>query len=467
MDCVVHDAASVRTLARLVQCAARIGDEVTFTATRDSLRVRTLNASHSACAEFVLLRPFFAAFSTSAPASFAAGKGGGGATGSSPCARVPARALLPIFRAPATIERVRIALRGGSGNDEDRGGSAAVAPHLGADALIITVRARSAVRKAFRVPVLSGHAPHAVYARDGTAGCLHARPRFLIDVLANFHARLDEITFTPTLASLKIASFVDDSAKPQSNILRTEMAIDHREFDLFRVPEQRAAVSLTFYFKPFRAVLDLCEHFDAPLVMSFHDSGHPVLFSIELAAPGAAKHFEATFIFATRIVQESDTLTPNTPSTSDATTGRPQVSPAASDVRANSQRRRTPSLTLSQRQKLPPLPTAKTIVAAAGAPSSAEGLAVKPLAMLRSSSSSPVQSQLHNDRFQSRQVRPTTADSETGANVQIGEGIRNAPVADAMAAINKQTAIEDRVHAGQAPLEMDDEYVEGTPPPSP
>jgi hypothetical protein len=78
-----------------------------------------------------------------------------------------------------------------------------------------------------------------------------------------------------------------------------------------------------------------------------------------------------------------------------------------------------------------------------------------------------MQIQHHKDRFQSPRVRPTTADSETGANVQLDERIRNAPLADPTAAINKQTAIEDRVHSGQAPLEMDDEYVEGTPPPSP
>jgi Rad9 len=492
MDCVVNDVASVRTLARLVQCAARIGDEVTFTASRDSLRVRTLNASHSACAEFVLLRPFFAAFSSSSGAAAAAwGCGGaipqgadapaaaaGGIPAAEPAqqpsARVPARALLPIFRAPAAIERVRIALRsnggaqgGGAARGKDARPGDGHKQHSstggggggGGDALVITVRARSAVRKAFRVPVLAGYAPHAVYARDRDAGCLYVRPRFFIDVLANFHARLDEITFSPTPAALRIASFVDDAANPQSSILRTEMSVDHREFDLFRVPEHRPDVSLTFYFKPFRAVLDFCEHFDAPLSMYFHDSGQPILFSIELAAPGAAKHFEATFIFATRIVQDADTQTPNTPSTSDATTGGPQASLPISAPRVESQgsRRPRPSLTPSQRHRRPPLPTSNV----AAAPATAAVSRAIPIPLMPSSSSSPAQSQIHQQPMLMQQLRPRTEGSENGASefAKIP-----GPCPSDLGRSNPGHAAEGR------PISVsgyDDEYVEGTPPPSP
>lgn len=104
---------------------------------------------------------------------------------------------------------------------------------------------------------------------------------------------------------MRVASFVDDVSNPANVILRTEITLAPREFDTytFAKPNQ---VSLTIFCKYFRAALDFCEPFDAPLRMWYEKSGSPVLF--ELAATGTAAEalFDAQFIFASRHAEEDD-----------------------------------------------------------------------------------------------------------------------------------------------------------------
>lgn len=288
MECTVTEAGGIRALARVVQCTGKIGDEVTFAGAQQGLQIRTLNASRSACAEFYLSCNFFAAFSVSAPPS------AGNAKPLLPEARVSTRALLPIFRAPGTVGRVRISF------------------DLEHDKLVFDVVSRSGVRKTFRLPVLDGLIGKPVITKESCSSFIQTRPRFLIDVLANFHARLDEITFAPTASTLRVSSYVDDISNLQNQILRTEMSVDSREFDTFRVAgfNERDELSLTFYCKPFRAVLEFCENLDAPLSMWFHESGHPMIFGVETGPPGECKQLDVNFVFATRYV-EQDSQTPS------------------------------------------------------------------------------------------------------------------------------------------------------------
>lgn len=104
---------------------------------------------------------------------------------------------------------------------------------------------------------------------------------------------------------MRVASFVDDVSNPANVILRTEMTLAAREFDTYTFAKPNP-VSLTIFCKYFRAALDFCEPFDAPLRMWYEKSGFPVLF--ELAAIGTAAEalFDAQFIFASRHAEEDD-----------------------------------------------------------------------------------------------------------------------------------------------------------------
>jgi Rad9 len=303
MDCTVNDQSGVRTLSRLITSAAKIGEDVTFTAAADGLHVRTLNASHSVCAHYILRPPIFAHYSMLDAKPNA-----------DPTARVSCRALIPIFRQPSAIDRARITI------DPAR------------DRIVVDIVSRTGTKKSFRLPVHDAPAGQAVYDKSACTSFFQTRPRFLIDVLANFHARLDELTFSPSTSALRVSSFVDDVASTANHMLRTEMAVDAREFDTYRIvaplgqpvstlsptaPPSAPVPSadsgdispLTFYCKPFRAVLEFCEALDAPISAWFQASGTPILFGVDLASPGSAPYFTATFIFATRLVQDSQTQT--------------------------------------------------------------------------------------------------------------------------------------------------------------
>mmetsp|Transcript_39054 Transcript_39054/g.154664 ORF Transcript_39054/g.154664 Transcript_39054/m.154664 type:complete len:176 (-) Transcript_39054:1570-2097(-) len=81
-------------------------------------------------------------------------------------------------------------------------------------------------------------------------------------------------------------------------LLRTEMAVDVKEFEEYFFPKADV-VELTFSFKAFRAILELAEGFDVPLRIFFDKGGLPIVFIISY--PGRMNQsFEAQFILATR-----------------------------------------------------------------------------------------------------------------------------------------------------------------------
>lgn len=143
-------------------------------------------------------------------------------------------------------------------------------------------------------------------------------------------------------------------------MLRTEMEVPAREFDVYRVslPASRSMtpvtpdsagddISLTFYCKPFRAVLEFCEILDAPMCLWFASSGQPLIFTTEYGAPGGAVHFDATFVFATRLVRESSqTQTPGSSEKQTSSRGN-EPSSGAPPSRAPSSRAKRPHLSLA------------------------------------------------------------------------------------------------------------------------
>lgn len=276
MDFLVTDFGNVKTLSRIVQCAAKVGDEVMFASTASSLSLRCLNASQSIYAEFSCLRPFFADVAVATPP---------------PAVKVSTRALLPIFRAPHAIASVRLIL----------------SPR--AERLVFVVKARSDVVKTFRVPVIDGRIGKSVFQKESCSCMLQTRPRFFLDILANFHVKLDEITFTPSQSAMRIASFTDDIANATNLMLRTDMTLDAREFEQHIFPKQHE-VALTLFCKYFRAVLEFCDHFESPLCMSYEAAGHPVLFDLQVAMPGGLPSFKVSFVFATRHIDDASLSAP-------------------------------------------------------------------------------------------------------------------------------------------------------------
>mmetsp|Transcript_39059 Transcript_39059/g.154701 ORF Transcript_39059/g.154701 Transcript_39059/m.154701 type:complete len:228 (-) Transcript_39059:1655-2338(-) len=109
----------------------------------------------------------------------------------------------------------------------------------------------------------------------------------------------DRATIHSLTLSLNPLLFSKDEDENAMNVLlRTEMAVDVKEFEEYFFPKADV-VELTFSFKAFRAILELAEGFDVPLRIFFDKGGLPIVFIISY--PGRMNQsFEAQFILATR-----------------------------------------------------------------------------------------------------------------------------------------------------------------------
>lgn len=270
MEFTVSAIPSIKTLARVTQAASKIGDDLMLASTTTGLSLRTLSSSHSTCASFTFTTPFFDTLKLPRTQLDV---------------KLASRNLLPIFRLPDRLASIR--MRSSSRQH----------------ALIFTVTtSKTRLRKTYRVQILDGRLGKTIFSPAGCRNTLVTRASLFLDVLRNFHGKLDEITFTPVAGgALRISSFVHDEAAAVSNrILRTEMTVGAEEFDAHRFDGERGVV-LTIFCKFFRAVLEFCDSLDSPLRMWYEKSGSPLLFDVEVAAAAdEAHHFKAQFIFATR-----------------------------------------------------------------------------------------------------------------------------------------------------------------------
>ncbi|OSX71069.1 hypothetical protein BU14_0608s0014 [Porphyra umbilicalis] len=205
MDATLTDGMAIRTLARVLTAAAKIGDNICVEPQARSLALRALSSQKSAAVEFVLDGTFFDTYLllpsplTQAP---------GGADGSlpstpitpvtprtpspPPAVVVAAKLLLPIFRSPAGIERLTLALPAGS-------------PRLS-----IHIAGVAGVTKTFSLPALVGTLLQPVAPRANKACRFECRPGLLTSVLSNFHARLEEVTLAASGEGLRLSSYVSE-----------------------------------------------------------------------------------------------------------------------------------------------------------------------------------------------------------------------------------------------------------------
>lgn len=402
MECLLNDSSSVKTLSRAIQCAAKVGEDVAFKATPDRLLLRTLNAMRSTCVEFTFMRTFFA--------SYAWKDHPNGALGNehSKNVKVSLRSLLPVFKASQATESVKILF------DEAR------------LRLVFALVGKSEVKKTFKVPYEEGEVLRAVCDKTKCSGRILVRPRFLMDSLANFHAKLDDLSLAPRDDLLKMSSFVEDLSSTKNMILRTEMNIETSEFEEYSVGTCPDVV-LTFSCKAFRSILEFCEHFDVPIDMYFQAHGQPILFELNVGPPGSVANFHADFIFATRRYHAE---TASNLETTDTEGSRltPRISPL--------------------NQSLPNQSPARSIRRSTPLSSGNASLRMKPLAPLSRVQPPP---------------RPTVSKptsigrQENQVNVE-GNAVREAPFSYQ----DRKAEPETGMHA---PDDSEDEFVEGTPPP--
>lgn len=455
MLCVINEPNAIKTFARVVQCASKVADEVSFAPSAGGLYVRALSSAHSSCAEFLLTRAFFSSF---APDTLRRA----GDVQQDFSVRVMARSLLPILRSQSSIRRLSLDM------------------HPGKDRVLFEVMSRTAVIKRFWVPIQDGETVQAVFNKEACSSYLQAPSRFLLDILANFHSRLEEITFSPSARSLRVSSHSDMASTQEPTTLRTEMVVDAQQFELCQIAESGTdALHLSFSCKPFRAALEFCEVFEVPLGIWFAESGTPILFGIEIATPGLPKSLEATFVFATREIQVAS----QTPSSSGRTNGSRTTSHDSSPTRSLKRRRADPQPNLS----IPSRPDSSPSLTGRGRRTSEGGSESKP------ARNPPAYEPSFAKQPQSQTVHPSSPDApKPGARSgKTADGRRasrvRVPLGDSLsqptltpsgdepgptppmpsASLQPQPrAGLSRLTPGDDDSEEDGEYVEGTPPPA-
>ena len=261
MDVTFTESSSIRTFSRALVLCSKISDVVQLTAQSPSLYLRALNQTHSAFFNVRLSPPLFSV--TRLPATATS-------------ATIALKTILPIFRQHNNI----------------------LSLHL-ATPLTICLKAKSGVTKRFNIPILETRVPRIVVP-EAQPYQFTSSARFLLDVIANFHTKLDELTMSISSNSLKFRSFLDQPT-PSSVILRTEMTLDIDALDEHKFPH--STTNLTLLCKPLRSIFEFCEPYHAPLTIHFHRAGAPVVVQIVLQSEGAVS-LHGSFVLSSRAADD-------------------------------------------------------------------------------------------------------------------------------------------------------------------
>lgn len=264
MNLTLTDESSLRILSRAVQVASKLTDHVQFTPHAQSIHLRLLTAAHSTYALFRFSESFFSTLELSPNA---------------PSYKVSSRLLFPLLRSPQNVSTLRI--------------------HTQGNILRLTIVTTSGLTKRFRIPRIEGRI--ASIRPTPTPYLLCASAVFLSTLLSNFHAKLEEITLIPSPDSVKLVSFVDDVSDPSNAFLRTEITVDSSQFDQHAYSGSPQS-EFTFLCRPLRAVVEFCAAMDVPITLRYDKPGTPLNLELAVMSPAGEPHFDASFVFSSRVV---------------------------------------------------------------------------------------------------------------------------------------------------------------------
>ncbi|KAJ1659910.1 hypothetical protein IWQ61_001073 [Dispira simplex] len=268
-------ASALRPWGKLMQCLAKIGEQVTLEATRSKLHLSTVNASSSAFVLCCFSRQYFESFTFTPDAA--------SLTPEAARCRVLTKSLVSVFRSKQNgekaVETCKLTLEG-TVTEQD--------PALTPCRLSVRMGCKHGVAKHYRIFYEPCEALYAVYAKDQCPNRWLVSPKLMGEWMSHFSTKLDEITMICSPESIVIQSFAEGgfaaiaegtSARDAiKQSLQTQFQVDVEDFDVYEV---RQHVELTFNFKEFRAFLGFAEQLNLPLMTYFDVPGKPVLFSLQ------------------------------------------------------------------------------------------------------------------------------------------------------------------------------------------
>ncbi|KAJ1966087.1 hypothetical protein IWQ62_002510 [Dispira parvispora] len=293
-------ASALRPWGKLMQCLAKIGEQVTLEATPSKLHLSTVNASSSAFVLCCFSRPYFESFTFTPDAA--------SLTPEATRCRVLTKSLVSVFRSKQngdkTVETCKLTLEGTAAEQD---------PVLAPCRLSVRMGCKHGVAKHYRIFYEPCEALYAVYSKDQCPNRWLVSPKLMGEWISHFNTKLDEITIICSPESVVIQSFAEGgfaaiaegtSARDAiKQSLQTQLQVDVEDFDVYEV---RHHAELTFNFKEFRALLGFAEQLNLPLMTYFDVPGKPVLFSLQ-----STDHMSVDLVLAT--LTETMSLSTGTP----------------------------------------------------------------------------------------------------------------------------------------------------------
>ncbi|KAJ3147024.1 Cell cycle checkpoint control protein rad9b [Geranomyces variabilis] len=263
MDAVLPSV-GLKSFARILQCLAKVGEDLYIQPRANKLLFATVNASRSACAHFTLHTSFFESYTAQARVLDADGK----EAGASSC-HVLLKPLLNVFRAKNGVESVescRIKLQ--CAGDRDR--------------LVIQLHCKHGILKTHKLHFELCDPLAAIYSKASAPHHWTISSKLAHDWLAHFHARLEEITMRCAHGEMALKSFTetvlaDEEDQMGSRSLQTELTVDVEDFDAFTVA---APTEVTFDLRNLKAILSFADAMGQPVSAFFDQAGRPVVLTV-------------------------------------------------------------------------------------------------------------------------------------------------------------------------------------------
>jgi len=285
----VIPARHLKLFAKVIQCMAKIGDELYIDVNDDKLALRTLNNARSAFVSIVFNKNFFESFVVS---------------GGERKYQMKAKPCYAVFHNINNVERCTIIL-----NEEEH-------------RLVFDLSCKRGIKKTSKVAFEQSEALQAIYSKDSCPIRVVARPKQLVEGLPNFHSHLDEISVVVSKDGLHLKSHAEDAKG--AKILHTELHMDQSDFEEFITDGE--VVDVTFSLKEFKAVVSFCEAIQSSCILHIEKSGRPMLLTTKYF-----NLFDADFVLATLVTNTDPSSSQGSSSSSSASSMSP--SPSVNNIR--------------------------------------------------------------------------------------------------------------------------------------
>jgi len=259
---------NVKLLGKAIHCLAKIGDEVYFEPSKDSLALRTVNSSRSAYATYNFGSSFFSSIETDNE------KGASTNMEEERC-KVMVRSLLLPFRSLSVLEKTVDSCTLQTGKEDDK--------------MLVSLYCRHSVTKQFNLGLMECEALRVVYDKEKCSNNWIIQARVMQESNVHFLTTQEEVTMYVGMDSFRMKNFNDDYDEKKH--VHSEFNMIPADFDHFSISEE---TSITFCLKELRSLLMFADYLQLAIHASFSQGGQPMVLTVS-----QGQFINCTYVLAT------------------------------------------------------------------------------------------------------------------------------------------------------------------------